>query len=353
LSEIEATQHPILNINMDNIDNLIADFSIERLEHFFRQKINTFKPEQKDFEYLFEDNENITANYEDIIKIGEADLKNSDDLLVIAAKTLTLLTDRTGKKRQFDVAKKILKEENKDAAFFIFFDENGNFRFSLIRANFLGTKRDFTDFKRYTYYVSREFTNKTFKSQISKADFNDLNSIQEAFSVEPLTKQFYAKLQHWYFWAIDNVKFPGDAENEKNGREISIIRLITRLMFIWFMKIRNLIPDDLFNEDNIKEILEDLEPEKSTYYKAILQNLFFATLNTKQEQRKFRCEERYYKGFNPDFGNQNLYRYHDLFKNSESLKILFEKIPFLNGGLFECLDYKPKEEMKPVQIVTL
>ncbi|MBI9039508.1 MAG: hypothetical protein JEY97_15365, partial [Bacteroidales bacterium] len=291
---------------MDFLNNLIADFSIERLEQFFRQKINTFKPLEEDCEYLFDDNISKINNFEDIKKIGEADLLNSSDLIVIAAKTIKQLTDRTGKKKQFEIAKKILKEENKDAAFFIFYDENANFRFSFIRTNFLGVKRDYTDFKRYTYFVSHEFTNKTFKSQIFKCDFNNLESIQEAFSVEPLTKQFYAKLQHWYFWAIDNVKFPGDAENEKNGREISIIRLITRLMFIWFMKIRNLIPDDLFNEDNIKEILEDLEPEKSTYYKAILQNLFFATLNTKQEQRKFRCEERYYKGFNPDFGNQNL-----------------------------------------------
>ena len=327
---------------MDSLNNLITDFSIDKLEQFFRQKISTFKPDEENYEYLFEDNENIIENYEDIEKIGEADINNSDDLIIITAKTIAQLTNRTGKKRQFEIAKRILKEENKDAAFFVFYDENGNFRFSLIRANFHGSKKDFTDFKRYTYYVSREFTNKTFKAQISKADFNDLNSIQEAFSVEPLTKQFYEKLQHWYFWAIDNVKFPDDAEEEKNGREIAVIRLITRLMFIWFMKVRDLIPDDLFIEDNIKKILEDSDPEESTYYKAILQNLFFATLNTKQEDRKFRCEERYNKGYNPDFGNQNLFRYHDLFKDSESLKILFEKIPFLNGGLFECLDYKPK-----------
>jgi len=56
--------------------------------------------------------------------LGEADLENADDLLVLTAKTLAPLTDKTGKKRQFETATKILKEENKDAAFFIIYDEN-------------------------------------------------------------------------------------------------------------------------------------------------------------------------------------------------------------------------------------
>ncbi len=331
---------------MDTLNNLIRSFSIDKLKHFFRQKIRTFKLDEKNYKYLFEDNESIIDNYKDIIKIGEADLVNSEDLLIITAKTSTQLTNKTGKKRQFEIAKKILKEENKDAEFFIFYDDKGNFRFSLIRANFLGAKRDFTDFKRYTYFVTPEQTNKTFISQILKCNFNDLDSIHKAFSVEPITKQFYEKLQYWYFWAIDNVKFPDDAEQEPNGREIAIIRLITRLMFIWFMKVRKLIPYDIFYEEKINKILKDSSPQKSTYYKAILQNLFFATLNTKQEERKFRSEIRGAKGLNPDYGNHNVYRYHGLFVDIESIKILFSKIPFLNGGLFECLDYKTKEKQE-------
>lgn len=169
-----------------------------------------------------------------------------------------------------------------------------------------------------------------------------MDSIQDAFSVEPVTKEFYTKLQRWYFWAIKNIKFPEDAEKEKNGREIAIIRLITRLMFVWFMKVRGLIPNDLFEEKEINKILKDFSNEESTYYKAILQNLFFATLNTKQDERKFRREVRGHKGYNPDYGNHNVFRYHNLFKESVSLENLFKEIPFLNGGLFECLDYKSK-----------
>ncbi len=331
---------------MDSLNDLITNFSVNKLKQFFMQKINSFKPNKEDYGYLFENA--VTENYKDMVKIGEAELLSSDDLLITAAETLSPLTDRTGKKKQYEIAKKILKEENRDAAFFIFYDAAGNFRFSFIKANFIDAKRNFTSFKRYTYFVSRKLTNKTFITQISKCNFNDLDSIKEAFSVEPITKEFYEKLQHWYFWAAENVEFPGDAEEEPSGREISIIRLITRLIFIWFMKVRNLIPDNLFDESKIRETLKDCSDEQSTYYKAILQNLFFATLNTEQKKRRFRSEKRGIKGYNPDYGNHHVYRYHNLFKNDSSLSGLFEKIPFLNGGLFECLDYKTKakEERK-------
>jgi adenine-specific DNA-methyltransferase len=111
------------------------------------------------------------------------------------------------------------------------------------------------------------------------------------------------------------------------------------------MKERNLIPNELFNENLLGNILKNFTLENDNYYKAILQNLFFATLNTKQEERRFRSDKRGFKGYNTDFGNHNVYRYENLFKNSEeAIEKYFLPIPFLNGGLFECLDYKSKNK---------
>ena len=141
---------------MNTINNLIEDFSTGKLKQFFLQAITTFKPETENYSYLFEDNENIKNNYKEIVKLGEAEFSNTEDLLVLTAETISPLTSRTGKKRQYEIAKKILKEENKDAAIFVFYDSNGNFRFSFIKANFLGTKRDYSSYKRYTYFVSPE-----------------------------------------------------------------------------------------------------------------------------------------------------------------------------------------------------
>jgi len=41
--------------------------------------------------------------------------------------------------------------------------------------------------------------------------------------------------------------------------------------------------------------------------------------------------------------NHGKFRYQELFKNPEQLKSLFNYIPFLNGGLFECLDKRKND----------
>lgn len=58
--------------------------------------------------------------------------------------------------------------------------------------------------------------------------------------------------------------------------------MITRIMFVWFIKQKDLVPNRLFDTEYLSSILVDFDPLSSTvgnYYNAILQNLFFATLN--------------------------------------------------------------------------
>ncbi len=65
-------------------------------------------------------------------------------------------------------------------------------------------------------------------------------------------------------------------------RASGLIRLLTRLIFCWFIKEKGLIPEKLFHRADLADILKDFDPdsrESSQFYQAILQNLFFATLN--------------------------------------------------------------------------
>lgn len=89
-----------------SIKSLIKNFSIDTLKDFFREKIYTFSIEEENYEYLFEDKLDILNNYEDILKIGEANLENSDEIIVIAAKTLAPLTNKTGKKDNMKLQRK-------------------------------------------------------------------------------------------------------------------------------------------------------------------------------------------------------------------------------------------------------
>ena len=170
---------------------------------------------------------------------------------------------------------------------------------------------------------------------------------EKIFNVELLNKRFYRELSNWYFWAREEVEFPDDIEKDlKTRNATSLIRLLARLIFCWFIKEKGLIPDNLFQEDNLRSVLNNLEPDKSTFYHAILQNLFFATLNQRMNtaeeiHRKFATDEGYPKNSNT-YGVKNLYRYETLFNNPQDALALFQDIPFLNGGLFECLDKEDK-----------
>ena len=181
---------------------------------------------------------------------------------------------------------------------------------------------------------------------------------QKTLDTSELNRRFFKEIADWYFWAVDRVTFPSDTDDpvgtvsNRANRAIHnatcVIRLITRLIFVWFLKEKDLVPNTLFNETDISALLTDLDPEESTYYKAILQNLFFATLNQemntseKPNNRKFRGEGRQH------YNITSLYRYKRYFKEPDEALCLFETIPFLNGGLFECLDKPDPDDAKTI-----
>ncbi|MXV78285.1 hypothetical protein F4001_08005, partial [Candidatus Poribacteria bacterium] len=149
---------------------------------------------------------------------------------------------------------------------------------------------------------------------------------------EELNKQFYRKLFTWYEWAVAEGKFPADKHLTIKPEE-HVIRLITRLLFIWFIKEKGLIADELFSKAHIQDLLtEDDFDNGDSYYRAVLQNLFFATLNTEIDKREFS------KGGNPNHRNFSRYRYKKQMRDPDRLLELFAKTPFINGGLFDCLD---------------
>ena len=240
--------------------------------------------------------------------------------------------------------------DNYSVAFMLFHYENDtcwDWRFTFCHKN--GGQNDITDSKRYTFLLGPGQSCRTaaenFRKLYESREALDVAKIETAFSVEALTKQFYRDLFEWYQWAVSdasNITFPNDTAIEDDDRddiEKKIIRMITRIMFVWFIKQKELVPNRIFDADFLSTILKDFDPYSKTegnYYNAILQNLFFGTLNRaiKDENgntRKFASSSKR--------DVKTLYRYAELFSISEQEVInLFAEVPFLNGGLFECLD---------------
>jgi 23S rRNA G2445 N2-methylase RlmL len=312
------------------MDKLIETFSIKSVNDFFKNKISSFSPNRENLDYILKDTD--FTHFSDLQKIGEVEFNNSDELIVFTCKFQGILSERSSKKRQFEIAKKVLKEDFKDGAIFIFYDENDCFRFSFIRKNYGNKDQKFTNWKRYTYFVDPARTNKTFKNRINGCNFSSLEDIQEAFSVEKLNKKFYEDIATAFYSLIGGkvsinkkevsfdakLQLPSTPVENRKGYQEFAVRLIGRTIFCWFLKNKKsdsgvpLIPEDWLSSNMVTSVNND----KHNYYHSILEKLFFLVLNKKQEDRK------------PYVLPNN-----------------HEIVPFLNGGLFEAQDddFFPKD----------
>ncbi len=256
---------------------------------------------------------------------------------------------------------------NRALILFIPKDNPSTYRFSLVNIDIVlddnKVRRSYSNPRRYSFLLGEEAKIYTpTQYLILKGRVKDLEDLQKRFSVEVLTKEFYAELSDWYSWTISEVKFPNEPVNATKEEKVehnskNVIRLLTRLLFVWFLKQKHLIPNEFFDTTYLKEkLLKDFDPYlqigifaqkelDSRYYKAILQNLFFAMLNCPiAPQSKDDTRERGFRKSN-SYGQHRdanyLMRYKSLFKDPvRFLELANKTVPFLNGGLFDCLDIK-------------
>ena len=159
----------------------------------------------------------------------------------------------------------------------------------------------------------------------------------DALDTEELNRRFYRELKGWFDWAVVEATFPTGVPREQPPQR-HVIRLITRLLFVWFIKEKGLVADGLFVEAQVTRMLKDYDRDAGdSYYRAVLQNLFFATLNTPIEERGFR-EPGSRRGYNRQYRLTSRYRYIREIADGDALVALFARTPFINGGLFDCLD---------------
>lgn len=320
---------------------------------------NNFLPE--DFVPLVEDVPLTTATKytTTATKLGTCD---SLDLVVYEVRHTSRHDARVALSKE---AFRLLADEMQERALVAFVPEDNaaNYRFSFIEISFelkdeTHIMRTYSNPHRYSFLLGEGIAyytpNKYLNENGRVVDDGDLRA---RFSVETLTKDFYRELSDWYAWAIKIIRFPNDIKNEKDDDKYnheSAIRLITRLIFVWFLKQRHLIPDEFFDQEYIannlienfcphqKDGLFGFKSHESVYYKAILQNLFFAMLNspiTKEGSTK--PTERRFRNGRGDYDNNKLMRYERYFLNPQLFVDLANNtVPFLNGGLFDCLDDK-------------
>lgn len=201
--------------------------------------------------------------------------------------------------------------------------------------------------------ILNDFAIGNLKADGDLKDFADLHRAwQDRLDADKLSQKFYREIADWYFWAhhlVDagKIELPRDCRTEQE-KSLFLIRLLTRVIFCWFLVEKGLVPPELFQPHRLQALLKGFEPSANPkkpdmapdFYHAVLQNLFFGTLNMPRDQRAFREKRQSGQRFDPNYGITNLWRHEKLFRNPEDWPALAARVPFLNGGLFDCLDDK-------------
>lgn len=325
--------------------------------HEFLRFLESFLPE--DFTEKIEEVhvDHKTTYIRQVTRLGRC---KSLDLLVYEMRHNSVNDARVGLSKE---AFRFLANEWEGRALVLFVPENNdaNYRFSLITIDLDMTEegktlKRYSNPRRYSYYLGEGIAWYTPNKYLNEAGrVKDEKDLIGRFSVEVLTKAFYQELSDWYAWAVKVVRFPNklnDPTDDDKFNAESTIRLVTRLIFVWFLKQKHLIPEEFFDKEAIGKLIKGFSPNtvsdllyqkgESVYYKAILQNLFFAMLNSPiTPEGSTDLSERHFRNGRSDYDNNKLMRYESCFKEPQLFVDLANRtVPFLNGGLFDCLDDK-------------
>ncbi|MEJ5339732.1 MAG: hypothetical protein WHS43_08785 [Aquificaceae bacterium] len=130
----------------ERIEELINSFSEEAFLYFLEEK-------KGDLHAIWEElkpTEEEKQSFGRILFLAEGRLEDEKKFGALCIEVKGELSHKSGRKRQFELARRLLIEKDLDVGLFAFYDENRNFRLSLVYALYEGIKRSFSTFKRYT-----------------------------------------------------------------------------------------------------------------------------------------------------------------------------------------------------------
>ena len=200
--------------------------------------------------------------------------------------------------------KELAKIAKKNASHILacFYDpsDTQEFRLSLITTgfDFEANKSTHSNLRRQSFVLGDSIPTHTAQKQLQTlidSQAKSKQALEEAFSLEPVTKEFYKEIVGIFITLIDSIQLPLEVDSKK--REFAL-RLLSRLLFCKFLEKKGVIDQAIFSTT-----LSD------NYYHEVLEPLFFSTLNTPRDARDY-----------------------DLL--DPRVATLLDSIPYLNGGLF-------------------
>ncbi|NLL96275.1 MAG: hypothetical protein GX227_04110 [Clostridiaceae bacterium] len=284
-------------------EKLCIEFTPENLANLLRLKASGFRPLHNSLD--IDDTFDLFDNAD---QIGVIELPGAQTVIVGVVHVKEELTIRSSKRKQYELAKRIIKQDNHNAGIFAFYDNDGRFRLSLVTVTYHGTQRLYSTFRRYTFFVDPELPNKTFLLQMQKADFSELSGILETFSLEAVSDEFYKEFKNNFDVLAATVQ---GTDDEILKQDLALLFAI-RIIFLGFVQKKGWLGG---NPKFLQEFWNEYQQTggTDTFYGDWLEPLFFEALNSPP-------------GCKVAYGNTPFSP-----KTEEALQMA----PFLNGELFK------------------
>ncbi|MEY3499065.1 MAG: hypothetical protein RL308_734, partial [Bacteroidota bacterium] len=278
----------------------------------------------------------VEPKFKDIVEsfkqLGEVKLSDGKILALLELKVKENVNIIKSRVRLNEVVSSVINFENANGVLSIFEKGTDDYRFTFsaktneynkVEEDFITKK---TDTKRYTYVLGKNESCKTpaerfFKLSEKKSEV-DINAIQNAFSVEQLSKEFFEKYKKQFekFWkyihtneAYNSISFGTD--REKGIRDFTK-KLLGRIVFLHFLQKKGWMGCTAKIkgwEDGDKQFMQTLfenYSNQSEFHSKCLAELFYNTLNKRRTDDIFVCD-----------GLEGV--------------LSKSKVPYLNGGLFD------------------
>ena len=216
-----------------------------------------------------------------------------------------------------------------------------------------------TSAKRYTYVFGRDFRGRTAAERFEelKDSQHSDEDFEKAFSVQALSDEFFDRYRAYYAVFVEYItgekysdesklaniirrwdwktsdssnQFETTFERDAKATRDYIKKMFGRIVFLYFLQRKGWLYDNDGRSDAqyMKHLFDNADALQASFLDDVLEILFFYVLNTKPEDRI--SEAR---------------------KVHKDVTILpgWDKIPFLNGGLFEQDDIDPKKCTFPAE----
>ena len=276
-------------------------FDIERFKKFTREFFNEpqMLPDSRRTgiwkEYL-----NHIKSYNLIAKYTDSDNNN---LIVLAVELKKESSIEKARSMQRNFISKVLDENQLEAAIVAFYTEDDpSWRLSLVRLDYsfkeTGISLDLTPARRFSYLLGKNEPNNTAQAQLLPIFEDDrhnptLDEIEEAFSVEKVTKEFFSLYKEKYLSLKEYLENDSAfiTETHKLGFEVAKFseqfakKLMGQLAFLYFLQKKGWLGVRIIPKDHILSETEyrKIYTAQDQAHKNILDKVFKIT---KDKSRK-------------------------------------------------------------------